>query len=60
MLISKSPREIELMKQAGKAVGLTFKALESEIKAGMTTLDIDAIVDRVFKENGCISAEKGY
>lgn len=60
MLISKSPREIELMKQAGKAVGLTFKTLESEIKAGMTTLDIDAIVDRVFKENGCISAEKGY
>ena len=60
MLVSKSPREIELMKQAGKAVGLTFKALENEIKAGMTTLDIDSIVERVFKENGCTSAEKGY
>lgn len=60
MVVSKSPREIELMKQAGKAVALTFKTLESEIKAGMSTLDIDSIVDRVFKENGCTSAEKGY
>ena len=60
MVVSKSPREIELMKQAGKAVALTFKTLESEIKAGMSTLDIDSIVERVFKENGCTSAEKGY
>ena len=60
MLVSKSPREIELMKQAGKAVGLTFKALENEIKAGISTLDIDSIVERVFKENSCTSAEKGY
>ena len=60
MLITKSPREIALMKEAGKAIGILFKYLEENIHAGMSTLDIDAIVDKIFKENGCTSAEKGY
>lgn len=60
MVIAKSPREISLMKQAGKAVALTFKTLEEKIHPGMSTQDIDDIVIRVFEENGCTSAEKGY
>lgn len=60
MVITKSPREIALMKEAGKAIGLLFKYLEENIRPGMSTLDIDSIVDKIFKENGCVSAEKGY
>ena len=60
MLISKSPREIALMKEAGRVVGLVFKTLEAEIKPGMSTLDIDAIVEKVMVDNDCIPAEKGY
>ncbi len=60
MVIIKSAREIALMKEAGKVVGLVFKTLLDEIKPGMSTLDIDAIVEKVMLENDCIPAEKGY
>ena len=48
------------MKEAGSVVGLVFKTLESQIKPGMSTLDIDSIVEKTMLENGCIPAEKGY
>ena len=48
------------MKEAGRVVGLVFKTLESQIKPGMSTLDIDSIVEKTMLENGCIPAEKGY
>lgn len=60
MVIIKSPREIALMKQAGKVVGLVFQKLEKEIHPGMSTLDIDEIVEKTMLENDCIPAEKGY
>ena len=60
MIITKSAREINLMKEAGRVVGLVFKTLEEAIKPGMTTLDIDAIVEKTMLDNGCIPAEKGY
>ncbi len=60
MVIIKSPREISLMKEAGRVVGLVFKTLEESIKPGMSTLDIDAIVEKVMLDNDCIPAEKGY
>lgn len=48
------------MKEAGRVVGLVFKTLESQIKPGLSTLDIDSIVEKTMLENGCIPAEKGY
>lgn len=60
MIITKSAREIELMKEAGRVVGLVFKTLEEKIHAGMTTLEIDEIVEKTMLENGCKPEEKGY
>ena len=60
MIITKSSREIALMKEAGRVVGLVFKTLEKAIKPGMSTLDIDSIVETTMLENDCIPAEKGY
>ena len=60
MVIIKSPRELELMKEAGRVVGLVFKTLEEKIRPGMTTLDIDSIVEKTMLDNKCIPAEKGY
>ena len=60
MVIIKSAREIELMKKAGHAVAEAFKEISKKIKPGMTTMDIDTIVNQTFLANGCISAEKGY
>ena len=60
MVIRKSPREITLMKEAGRVVGLVFKTLLEEIRPGMTTLEIDAIVEKTMLDNHCTPAEKGY
>ena len=60
MVNIKSEREIELMKKAGYAVGKAFQNIKDNIKPGMSTLDIDKIVEQTFLENGCTSAEKGY
>ena len=40
MIVIKSPREIELMKKAGRVVALVFEALEGNIKPGMSTQDV--------------------
>ena len=60
MVIVKSPREIALMKEAGRVVGLVFKTLEEKIHPGMSTLEIDEIVEKTMLDNDCIPAEKGY
>ena len=60
MIITKSERELNLMREAGRVVGLVFKKLETLIRPGMSTLEIDAIVESTMLENGCIPAEKGY
>ena len=39
----KSPREIELMRQAGKILAKVHEALGKELKPGMSTLDIDRL-----------------
>ena len=60
MVIIKSPRELALMKEAGRVVGLVFKTLKEKIRPGMSTLDIDAIVEKTMLDNNCTPAEKGY
>lgn len=60
MIITKSAREIILMKEAGRILGLVFKKLEEEIQPGISTKDIDTIVEATILENHCIPAEKGY
>ena len=39
----KSEREIELMTEAGRILGIVHKELEKALKPGMSTLDIDAL-----------------
>ena len=48
------------MKEAGRVVGLVFQTLEKAIHPGMSTLDIDTIVEKTMLDNNCIPAEKGY
>ena len=60
MVYIKSPREFALMKVAGQAVADAFKIIGESIRPGMTTMDIDEIVNKTFIKHGCISAEKGY
>ena len=60
MVTIKSKKEIELMREACKVVALTHKAIEEAIRPGMTTAELDEIVEKTMKKYGAISAEKGY
>ncbi len=60
MIIIKSPREILLMKESGRILGEIWDFLKDYIQPGISTLDISHQVERIMKENGGVSAEKGY
>ena len=60
MVTIKSKKEIELMREACKVVALTHNEIEKKIKPGMTTAELDQIVEKTMKKYGAISAEKGY
>ncbi|HZJ89100.1 MAG TPA: type I methionyl aminopeptidase [Bacilli bacterium] len=60
MIAQKSAREIRLMKEAGRIVSLVFKTLKSEIKPGMSTLEVDKIARDVIISNGGIPTFKDY
>lgn len=60
MISIKSKQEIEKMREACRIVALAHKEIEKSLHVGMTTQEIDDIVERVFKENGANPSCKGY
>lgn len=60
MIIIKSPREIEAIHQAGLVVAKVFQELDAFLRPGVSTQDVNDLVERVMAENGARSAEKGY
>ena len=60
MITIKSKQEIEKMREAGRIVALAHSEVEKSLRIGMTTKEIDDIVERVFRENGANSSCKGY
>jgi methionyl aminopeptidase len=60
MVTIKSNREIELMKQAGRIVALAHQEVKKHIKPGVTTMELDRIVEQVIRSNDAIPSFKGY
>jgi methionyl aminopeptidase len=60
MIIIKSEEEIELMRISGKVTAFILKELESFIKPGISTADIDKFVESTITSNGMIPTFKGY
>jgi methionyl aminopeptidase len=60
MISTKSAREIELMRKAGQIVALAHQAVAMAIKPGVTTKEIDEIVENVILENQASPSFKGY
>lgn len=60
MIICKTQREIDIMRQAGRIVALTHEELKKHIKPGITTKELDDIADEVFRTNNAFSSSKGY
>lgn len=60
MIICKTPRELEVMRIAGKIVALTHQELKNYIKPGITTKELDAIAEKFIKQHDAIPSFKGY
>lgn len=56
----KSPREIDLLRRAGQAAAEILMELKSQVVAGMTTRDIDAMAHRMMKDRGAASSFLNY
>lgn len=56
----KSAREIELMRAAGKILAKVHETLGKELKAGMSTWEVDRTGDEIIRSFGCIPSFKNY
>jgi len=59
MITLRSKREIDLMHEAGKLVRQAHYEVADQVKPGVTTAELDAVVDRVFANAGAIPLFKG-
>ena len=56
----KSPREIELMREAGRILAITHEELAKNLKPGMSTWDLDRLGEEIIRSYGCIPSFKNY
>ena len=56
----KSPREIELMREAGRILAKTHEELAKNLRPGMSTWDIDPPPQEIIRSYGCIPSFKNY
>ncbi|MBP1927286.1 methionyl aminopeptidase [Sedimentibacter acidaminivorans] len=60
MIILKTRREIEIMKKAGRLVAKAHELVRNNIKPGITTKELDQIVEDFLKSQNAIPTFKGY
>lgn len=60
MIILKSPREIELMAKAGYVTAGALQVVKEAIAPGISTGELDRLVEEFFQKQGAIPAFKGY
>lgn len=60
MIITKTPREIAIMREAGQIVARTHQVLKEHIKPGITTLELDRIAEDYIRSQGATPSFKGY
>lgn len=60
MIILKTRREIEIMKKAGRLVAQSHELVRKNIKPGVTTKELDRLVEDFLKSQNAIPTFKGY
>ncbi len=60
MVTVKSPREIALMREAGRIVALAHKAASAMIRPGVTTKTLDDIIEKTIRDHDAIPSFKNY
>ena len=59
-IILRSRKEIERLRASNRVVMSVMAELKEAIRPGVTTLELDALAERVIREQGAIPAFKGY
>ncbi|MEN6564966.1 MAG: type I methionyl aminopeptidase [Veillonellales bacterium] len=60
MIILKSDRELNYMRDAGEIVAETLQEVKKAVKPDVTTLELDRIAEQYIKHRGAIPTFKGY
>ncbi|MCG6915723.1 type I methionyl aminopeptidase [bacterium BMS3Abin03] len=60
MIIIKTKKDIDFIKESCKIVAETLQLLKNNVKPGITTLELDRIAEDYIKSNNAIPAFKGY
>lgn len=60
MIILKSQRELNYLRDAGQIVAETLSEVKKAVKPDVTTLDLDRIAEQYIKSKGAVPAFKGY
>jgi methionyl aminopeptidase len=60
VIVRKSPEEIEKMAAAGDILVRTMRLMESKLREGVTTADLDAAAEKFIRSQGATPAFKGY
>lgn len=60
MIICKSEKELDLMREAGRIVAECHKLLSAHIEPGITTGELDQMADRFIRSQGAVPSFKGY
>ena len=60
MILIKSKKEIDYIRESCRIVGETLQLLKSKVIAGITTLELDRIAEDYIRSNNAMPAFKGY
>jgi methionyl aminopeptidase len=60
MIVRKSPAEIDKMAAAGEILVRCHKLLESKVRAGVTTKELDEAAEKFIRSQGGVPSFKGY
>ena len=59
MINIKNEKQIELMRESARVLKLVLKAIEKEIKPGVTTMHLNNVAEKVMRDNGATPSFKG-
>ncbi len=59
-IILRSRKEIERLRDSNRVVMSVMGELKNAIRPGITTLELDALAERIIREQGAVPAFKGY
>lgn len=60
MIVLKTTEELEIMREAGRITAMTLDMVEENIEAGLTTGQLDMLVEDFIRSHGAIPAFKDY